>query len=360
MLPIPAHLLLAAALPGAASQDVTHAVQPTWQAEVLLERPEGVRACTVADLDPSHEGSEIVLVTESGQVLVVLRDGGAWRAVTAARMPGELLGCAVGDVDPRRPGEELLVFGRERGRGREGAGGAAFLVYPPRPRGWSAARLFLADAPLTRGLVADFDPGHEGPDVALAGGGRVIRLFRDGSRWGTETLAEPGGPVRGLEAFGEGLALGTDEALVRLVRDAAAATGWSPTDLADGPGGPLAASSGTTLLVGTPTGRVRLLAPDSSEDVLGPGSGIRSLCLADLVPESPGDEAAVLSEEGGLRVAWRAKGGWSTRTPVPASADLRHVAAGELAASRPGAELALVSGTGELWLVYRTDRAGDR
>jgi hypothetical protein len=166
-----------------------------WTVTHMWKGEGKVRKGIIDDVDPNHKGNELVVVDKSGNCTMLYGSGTDWTAQTLWTDPGVpgLARVAVGEVDPTIPGKEVIVGGDSNNVGiiwREG-------------NNWKGEVIFT-DTDKIRGLgIGDVDPKHPGNEVLVFGySTNVNMLIKTGSTWTSEILFSDTGRSHDL-ALGE-------------------------------------------------------------------------------------------------------------------------------------------------------------
>lgn len=167
-------------------------VREGWKHEVAFEAGFRVAALAQGDL-AGHAGPGLVAVGEG--VVVAWQEGQAWKTEAIDAGEGPLHGVLIADVDPSLEGVEIVVVGETPdGRGR------AELLSWTGSSGWRVTRLCAPPRPLAAvGLV----------NGSLCVVGESVKaLRRHEGRWTTVELAKLPSPGRSLRSHGERLVVG--------------------------------------------------------------------------------------------------------------------------------------------------------
>jgi hypothetical protein len=164
-------------------------VMPMWKGEGK------VRKGIIDDVDPNHAGNELIVVDKSGNCTMLYGSGSEWTAQTLWTDPGVpgIARLAVGEVDPTIPGKEIIVGGDSNNVGiiwREG-------------NNWKGEVIFT-DSDKIRGLgIGDVDPTHPGNEVLVFGYSQnVTMLTKKDSTWSSKIIFRDTGRSHDL-ALGE-------------------------------------------------------------------------------------------------------------------------------------------------------------
>lgn len=82
-----------------------------WRIENLYESSTPLARLSAGQVDPSSEEPELVVVDDSGKVVLLEPEGGAYRPSTVHQEEKALRGVTVADFEPEAPGDEIAVFG---------------------------------------------------------------------------------------------------------------------------------------------------------------------------------------------------------------------------------------------------------
>lgn len=82
-----------------------------WRIQNLYESSIPLARISAGQVDPSSEEPELVVVDDSGKVVLLTPEGGAYRPSTVHQEEEALRGVTVADFEPDAPGEEIAVFG---------------------------------------------------------------------------------------------------------------------------------------------------------------------------------------------------------------------------------------------------------
>jgi hypothetical protein len=329
----------------------TSIAAPGWVAEVVLTAPGKLGACAVADIDAHLRGNEIVAVCGSGEVFVVGRAGRKWKHEVMFKAPGEMIQCAAGELDPAT-GDEVVVVGMLEGAESGGGPGAAYLLRAGK-KGWMSDLIFRDTALLHAVCVGEIDPGRPGSEVLVAGfSGKATLLFRDGDRWGSETVADLGSAGKNAVAFDGGAVVAcTSGRLVHLKR---AEGGWTSSVLDEVPAGQSrVGTDGVRLLSSRDDGTLGLVTKDARADIHREEGKLRGAVLADVDPRTPGVEAVTAGYSHRLTVLREENSGWLAETVFEDTDALHHVAAGELLSEGTGTEIVTCGYSRRLVVVHR-------
>ena len=164
-----------------------------WRAKVAIEAGYRIHGLASGDL-PAHAGRELVAVGAGG-VVVAWRQGETWRTETIDAGRGPLHGVLIADVDPSLEGVEVVVVGEtEDGRGR-----AELLSWSP-GGGWRVTRLAAPPEPLLAvGLFGE---------VPCVVGKRLSVLRRSERVWRAIEIAQLSSPGLSLSASAKRVLVG--------------------------------------------------------------------------------------------------------------------------------------------------------
>ncbi|MEQ8765443.1 MAG: hypothetical protein RL885_16055 [Planctomycetota bacterium] len=317
-----------------------------WTVEIAFQAPDKLGACAVGDVDPAHEGPEIVAVSVTGDVYVLHRTKSGWSGRSVFRCPGEMIQCAVGDARPDREGLEIVVcgmaFGPETGEGP----GAAWCLFRVGEKDWKAEHLANDSALLHAICVSD-------GSVFTAGyGQRLLKIDWTGSEWKKAiVLEELPGAAKNAIPTAKGIALACTEGDVLEVQgkdDVYAAKSVHRREGArgrigtDGQRFVAADDDGTFTLIEGGEGRVLYRSP----------AKLRGAVLADLVPEANGLEAATVGYDHKLIVFREGSFEWNEHTVAQDTDALHHLVAADLD-EFPGKELVACGYSGRILIVTR-------
>jgi hypothetical protein len=102
---------------------LVHHREGAWHGEEIARAPGEMIQCAIGDADPTREGNELVVVgmaegTEDGggkgAVHLVFREGDAWRIEHVFEDDALVHGVCIADVDPSHDGSEIVVVGFSR------------------------------------------------------------------------------------------------------------------------------------------------------------------------------------------------------------------------------------------------------
>ena len=178
--------------PAPPPQETPAPLREGWKHRVAFEA--GIRVAALARGDlAAHPGPELIAVGEG--VVVGWEQGQAWKTEAIDVGPGPLHGVLIADVDPSLDGVEVVVVGETPdGRGR------AELLSWTGTSGWRVTRLCAPPRPLAAvGLV--------GGSLCVVGHSAKVLRRHDG-RWAAIELAKLPSPGRSLRTHGERLVVG--------------------------------------------------------------------------------------------------------------------------------------------------------
>jgi hypothetical protein len=154
-----------------------------------------VRKGIIDDVDPTHDGNELVVVDKSGNCTMLMGSGTTWNATTLWTDPGTpgLARIAVGDADPTYSGKELVVGGDSNNVG----------IIRRTGSGWEG-RVIFTDSNKIRGVgIGDLDPKHSGNEIFVFGySNKVTMLTGSGNNWESQVVFIDAGRAHDL-AVGE-------------------------------------------------------------------------------------------------------------------------------------------------------------
>jgi hypothetical protein len=167
-------------------------VRKGWKTRVAFEAGVEVRALAMGDV-AAHPGKELVAV--GAGVVVAWQAGQDWKIESVDAGPGPLRGVLIADVDPSLEGVEVVVVGETPdGRGR------AELLSWTESSGWRVTRLCAPPRPLAAvGLI-------DGTLCVVGESAQVLR--RHEGRWTAVELAKLPSPAQSLRGQGERLIVG--------------------------------------------------------------------------------------------------------------------------------------------------------
>lgn len=332
--------------------------EPAWSIDVALESPYKMNGCAVGDVMAERPGDEIVTVNQLGQAQVALLSNGTFDVRVAASTKGELIGCDIGDLVSDVPDNELLIWGSLEGSEDSGNKGVAFVVtrHPTKPKGmvWAQHQVLVEDTLVHGGCVAELDPTHRGAEFAFGGYSKRVHVFaRYGTEWVSELAAELDAPIKCIAAYSKGLAVGClDGKLLYLYKDNGA---WKSEILDEAPAGQARISvAGDLILAARDDGKLALVEQGKPRrEILASDDKLRGAVLADLVPSTPGIEAATVGYDRRLAVLERRGESWSAEIVYDDSDKFHHLAAGNLDPASPGLELVACGFSGKLFVISR-------
>lgn len=300
-----------------------------WSSEPIFDGDTKLGCCVVGELLEEYPGPEVVAVGETGEVIVIHRDGEGWGHQIAGSMGGEMIQCAVGDVDPERPGLEIVAVGMLEGLEDDGGLGAANLLWRDGDR-WGWERIFQDEALIHGVTVADIDPTRPGDEVLLTGfseRAHCLDYGPEGVR--VQEAGVLGGAGKNAVAHAGGAAIPCRDGAVVLVRKED--EGWS-TQVLDRveAGQARIASDGERLLVARDDGALALIEGGARQELLREEAKLRGAVLADIDPYVDGLEAATVGYSGNVTVLYLEKGTWTPFVVHTASDSLHHLTAADL------------------------------
>lgn len=168
-----------------------------WQLEPLFEDDALIHGVSIGDVDPAHEGAEVICVGFSLQATVLGRDGDTWQTLASVDLtsPGKnavvfeggvVVACAGGSLDRIRV--EDGTWGNESmpvppaGPARIAAHGERLLVACNDGslnlvESGGLVRIHAESEKLRGAVLADLDPSVPGIEAATAGYGRTVTLL---------------------------------------------------------------------------------------------------------------------------------------------------------------------------------------
>lgn len=164
-----------------------------WK-RVILGRPGPVYQILQADVDPAHEGNELIISTSEKNLSMLRREAGGWKEV----IPYDseewgLLTMAQGEFDPSSPGREIAVSGWT---------GNIVLLYPGDTLRWRVVEIYNDTFPVMRVAAGDLDPASPGDEIALIGWSGYVTLLRgagdDARNWSAVRLYKEEARMFGL------------------------------------------------------------------------------------------------------------------------------------------------------------------
>ena len=166
-----------------------------WNSALMWHGEGKVRKGLIDDFDPNHDGNELVVVDKSGNCTMITGTGTTWEAKTLWTDPGTpgLARVAVGNADPTYDGKELVVGGDSNNVGIIRRTGDT----------WNGDVIFT-DSDSIRGLgIGDVDPTIPGNEIVIFGYSRkVTLLWGSGDAWQSRVLFTDTGRAHDL-AVGE-------------------------------------------------------------------------------------------------------------------------------------------------------------
>ena len=313
-----------------------------WSAREIAVAPGKLGGCAIGEIDPDHEGNEVVAVCVTGEVFVIRGYRDATRFVMGRIFdaPGELIQCAIGDTDPSAPGNEIVVVGMKEGT--EDDGGAGVVIVLSRDGLEWNARTVLEDTALVHACcVTDIDPDQPGDELVAAGFGQKLWVINGDSKEAVATLT---GPAKSLYPFDGGVAVACANGELALVKKEAGR--WSKRVLQiSSTGQARLGGAGDRLLAARDDGKLVLVdAHGNSTEIYGQSAKLRGAVLGDLDPGSPGLEAATAGYESRLtlltpRAGDDGAGPWQADVVFTDEERFHHVAIGELVSRSPGLEV---------------------
>jgi len=180
-----------------------------WKSERAAKFPGEMIQCAVGDADPAHEGVEIVAVgmvegregEGPGAVHLVRRENDAWVAEELFRDTALVHAVCIGDLDPTHDGGEVLVAGF--------SGRATVLARTA--EGWKATGVATLEG---NGKSAVFVAGVAAVGTSA---GVLLGIERDGEGWKTEVLDRaPAGQSR-LGTDGKHILSARDDGVLALI-----------------------------------------------------------------------------------------------------------------------------------------------
>ena len=96
-----------------------------WHVETAAELGEKIGCVVFGDFDPDTPGDEIAALGGSGRVWILTANADAWASQLVAQAPGEMIQGVAADLDPTVEGDELVLVGMAAGDEEGGGPGAA-------------------------------------------------------------------------------------------------------------------------------------------------------------------------------------------------------------------------------------------
>jgi hypothetical protein len=166
-----------------------------WTATQMWHAEGKVRKGIIDDIDPTHTGNELVVVDKSGNCTMLYGSGTNWTAVTLWTDPGTpgLARVAVGDADPTYSGKEMVVGGDSNNVG---------IIWRDL-HSWEG-KIIFTDSNKIRGVgISDVDPTSPGNEIVVFGySNKVTLLTRSGNSWNSKVIFVDAGRSHDL-AIGE-------------------------------------------------------------------------------------------------------------------------------------------------------------
>ena len=155
-----------------------------WKAKTLWESKEKIQRVIVADIDPEHEGDEIISVAANGEVVYSYLSSGKWANDTLWNDSESLTGAAAGELDAAHPGKEIIVGGTR--------GVVELIQFDTKKH----ETLFVKGGSLHGLSVGELNAAYPSQEVvAVDEDGQLFVLFRDGE-WKSKLLLKDTGRLR--------------------------------------------------------------------------------------------------------------------------------------------------------------------
>ena len=195
-----------------------------WNAKTLWESKEKIQRVIVADIDPKHEGDEIISVAANGEVVYSYLSSDKWANEILWIDAESLTGAAAGELDATHPGNEIIVGGTrgvveliqfdtkkhqtifDKGGSIHGLSvGELNAAYPSqevvvvdesgqlfvlfKEKDWKSTLLLKDTGRLRDSVIGDFDRTHPGLEALVVGtSAKVIQLYAENGNWTTKII----------------------------------------------------------------------------------------------------------------------------------------------------------------------------
>ena len=207
-----------------------------WKAKTLWESKEKIQRVIVADIDPKHEGDEIISVAANGEVVFTYESSGKWINDILWVDAESLTGAAAGELDADHPGREIIVGGArgvveliqfdtkkhqtifDQGGSLHGLSvgelnpaypsqevvavdgdGQLFALY--KDGDWKHTLVLKDSARLRDTIIGDFDRTHPGLEALVVGSSAiVIQLYAKNGKWRTKSINQLPEPLARIAA----------------------------------------------------------------------------------------------------------------------------------------------------------------
>lgn len=295
----------------------------------MAERP----TLSIADVDPRTPGLEAIAAGPK-RVQVVSREQGAWSSEEIFNLQvnfGMLWGARAADFTPERPGDEIFliwegVFDFSSG-----------YYYRADENGWNDEHVYQAEVGMDS-AVGECDPGQPGPEhivVTEMGPAYVYNPYIDSLNPWHEIWNDFDNAAWTL-AFGDVMPEREGDEVVYGTR-------YNNRILVSYPSGDGAGHVVEMVMQGKNREH-----PHNMWDV----------DAGDLIDEFPGDEIVAVDNTGRLYLAWRESNRWEWQTIWHDQGHALHnVLIADLDLQRPGDEIAVSSSSGAVRLLYRAPRS---
>ena len=139
-----------------------------WQSKMIWYDEWYTNAIDIGDIDPEHEGDEVVTVGWAGQVTIIYWENDKWRTFEIGQRPDYLYDVTIADIDPFTPSNEVLVAGDDGDLGLFNKNGTDDT--------WTEFVLFHDTDYLHLVTVGEFYPENDGLEILVSGGSSKLSM----------------------------------------------------------------------------------------------------------------------------------------------------------------------------------------
>ncbi len=169
---------------GGDSQRVTmlNGEEHYWKAKRIWYDDWYTNAVEIGDIDPQRDGEEVVVVGWSGRITMIYWENNKWQTQELGRRMDYLYDVAVGEVIPSVQGNEVLVVGDD-------GEVSIFTNNNSAGKTWLETVIFHDIDYLHTIAVGDCDPDFEGAEILVSGGSSSITmLYFNDDNWTAKTI----------------------------------------------------------------------------------------------------------------------------------------------------------------------------
>ncbi len=179
---------------GAGQATMIYGSGDTWNSAIMYIAPDMLHGLAVGDLDPEHDGSEVIVMSFGYDVTMLTWNETVptdWKTTHMWHAEGKVRKGVIDDLDPTQPGNELVVVDK--------SGNCTLLSGSGMT--WSATTLWTDPGTpgLARVVVGDVDTDYPGKEIVVGGdSSNVGIIWRTGNTWEGKVIFTDSNKIRGL------------------------------------------------------------------------------------------------------------------------------------------------------------------